>query len=55
MDGFPANEMGIYQHSWVVIGRDEDEEVDEHGSDVSTAGIRAERGEDWLGVSVRLR
>ncbi|KGO75570.1 hypothetical protein PITC_098530 [Penicillium italicum] len=47
--GFPANEKGIYQHSWVVIAEDSDEEVDEHESDDSTAGARAERVEDWLG------
>ncbi|OQE38643.1 hypothetical protein PENCOP_c008G00928 [Penicillium coprophilum] len=49
LDGFPANEKGIYQHSWVVVGRGLDEEVDEHESDDSTAGARAERVEDWLG------
>ncbi|KAJ5428778.1 hypothetical protein N7445_010232 [Penicillium cf. griseofulvum] len=49
MDGFPANEKRIYQHSWVVVWEDEDEEVDEHESDDSTAGARAERVEDWLG------
>ncbi|KAJ5360826.1 hypothetical protein N7517_010017 [Penicillium concentricum] len=49
MDGFPANEKGIYQHSWVVVGEDSDEEVDEHEPDGSTAGARAGRVEDWLG------
>ncbi|KAF4769788.1 hypothetical protein HAV15_011734 [Penicillium sp. str.  len=48
-DGFLPNEKGIYQHSWVVIADDSDEEVDERESDDSTAGARAERVEDWLG------
>ncbi|KAJ5950292.1 uncharacterized protein N7479_008705 [Penicillium vulpinum] len=46
LDGFPANEKGIYQHSWVVIGRRKDEEVDEYESDDSTAGARAQRVEN---------
>ncbi|KUM60079.1 hypothetical protein ACN42_g7050 [Penicillium freii] len=48
-DGFPSNEKRIYQHSWIVIADDSDEEVDERESDDSTAGARAERVEDWLG------
>ncbi|CAI7677728.1 unnamed protein product [Penicillium discolor] len=48
-DGFLPNEKGIYQHSWVVIADDSDEEVDERESDDSTTGARAERVEDWLG------
>ncbi|CAI7640868.1 unnamed protein product [Penicillium palitans] len=48
-DGFSSNEKGIYQHSWVVVADDSDEEVDERESDDSTAGARAERVEDWLG------
>ncbi|KAJ5687171.1 hypothetical protein N7536_009790 [Penicillium majusculum] len=48
-DGFLPNEKGIYQHSWVVIADDSDEEVDEREFDDSTAGARAERVEDWLG------
>jgi hypothetical protein len=49
LDGFPANEKGIYQHSWVEIAMDSDEEIDEHESDDSTAGVRVERIEGWLG------
>ncbi|KAJ5940731.1 hypothetical protein N7516_000899 [Penicillium verrucosum] len=48
-DGFPPNEKGIFQHSWIVIANDSDEEVDECESDDSTAGARAERVENWLG------
>ena len=48
-DGFPSNEKGIYQHSWIVIADDSDEEVDECESDGSTVGARAERVENWLG------
>ncbi|CAG8908425.1 unnamed protein product [Penicillium egyptiacum] len=52
LHGFPANEKRIYQHSWVVIAMDSDEEVDEDESDDSTAGVRTERVRDWLdGVS----
>ncbi|CAI7634528.1 unnamed protein product [Penicillium viridicatum] len=48
-DGFTSNEKGIYQHSWIVIADASDEEVDEHESDDSTPGARAETVEDWLG------
>ncbi|KAJ5511609.1 hypothetical protein N7453_003712 [Penicillium expansum] len=48
-DGFPANEKGIYQHSWVVIAKGWDKEVDEHESDDSTAGTLTESVENWLG------
>ncbi|KAJ5227874.1 hypothetical protein N7489_008582 [Penicillium chrysogenum] len=47
LDGFPANEKGIYQHSWVEM--DSDEEIDEHESGDSTANVRVERIEYWLG------
>ncbi|CAG8319043.1 unnamed protein product [Penicillium nalgiovense] len=49
LDGFPANEKWIYQHSWVEIAMDSDEEIDENESDDSTASVRVERIEGWLG------
>ncbi|KAJ5519681.1 hypothetical protein N7463_000134 [Penicillium fimorum] len=49
LHGVPDNEKGIYQHSWVVVGEDSNEEVDEHESDDSTDGARTGKVEDWIG------
>ncbi|RAK96546.1 uncharacterized protein BO80DRAFT_428968 [Aspergillus ibericus CBS 121593] len=47
--GYPRNEKGIYQHSWVDMEGTDDEEPDDAESDVGNeVGFKIQRVENWL-------
>ncbi|KAJ5793953.1 hypothetical protein N7457_000552 [Penicillium paradoxum] len=53
LEGYPANEKGIYQHEWVTIMYDSEEEIDDKHSDDDAAGACTEGVGSWLqGVEV---
>ncbi|KAJ5749234.1 uncharacterized protein N7511_010930 [Penicillium nucicola] len=48
MSGCAAGEKEIYQHSWVDVWGDDDEEVDEKESDLGYVAARIEKVKGWL-------